>query len=195
MVSEPALDSSAPGGEVAAAEERSTEDGVVEDRVADLTFKARALAQAHPLSSVAARYRNNKIEAERQTQPLPEFADWASTAFVVGYCIRRVEEADVGAMPAFDSVAADGVDLVALDESAAGVASEVRLGKSAGIELLPAELVESLLNTVISTEIAKRAEHWKANIPDEDWQDFEGYIAWWVIHGYSLRAAETRDLQ
>ena len=166
-----------------------------DDRVADLTFKARALAQAHPLSSVAARYRNNKIEGERQTQPLPEFADWAATAFLVGYCIRRVEEADVQAMPTFDSVVPDGVDLDALGEAAAELSAEVRLGKSAGVELLPVELVESLLNRVISTEVAKREDHWKANIPDEDWREFEGYITWWVIHGYSLRAAETRDLQ
>ena len=51
-------------------------------------------------------------------------------------------------------------------------------------------MVEALLDKVISTEIDKRAEHWKAQISKADWAMFEGYVAWWVIHGYSLRAAE-----
>jgi len=157
------------------------------DRVADLTFKARALAQAHPLTVTASSYREQMVEEERRTQPMTEFADWAATAFLVGYCIRRVEEADTGKMPETSSQA-DA--LVPLAHDAARLSDEVKQGRPAGTQLLEQPLVEELLDKVISTEIDKRAEHWKGQISKADWAMFEGYVAWWVIHGYSLRAAE-----
>jgi len=157
------------------------------DRVADLTFKARALAQAHPLTVTASSYREQMVEEERRTQPMKEFADWAATAFLVGYCIRRTEEADTDRMPETGSQA-DA--LVPLAHDAARLSDEVKQGRPAGTQLLDQPLVEALLDTVISTEIDKRAEHWKAQISKADWAIFEDYVAWWVIHGYSLRAAE-----
>lgn len=158
------------------------------DEISGLTFRARALAQAHPLSSTATRYRKEMIDAERSTQPLPEFADWAATAFLVGYCIRRVEEAETGAMPTDRPL---DTNLDGLGRRAVELSDEIRSGKPAGQELLPVTVVEELLNTIISTEIDKRSEHWKANISAADWAAFEQYAAWWVIHGYALRAAET----
>lgn len=163
---------------------------VGDERISDLTFRARALAQAHPLSATASAYRQQMIDAERSTQPLAEFADWAATAFLVGYCIRRVEEADADAIP---TDLPPEPDLEALGRGAVRLSEEVRNGRPAGIELLPTPLVEELLNNVISTEIDKRAEHWKANISTDDWAQFEQYAAWWVIHGYALRAAEALD--
>ena len=159
----------------------------LDDRVADLTFKARALAQAHPLTITATAYRDQMIVEERRTQPMTEFADWAATAFLVGYCIRRVEEADCGLAPDTTS----GSDaLVPLGHDAVRFSDEVRSGNPPGTRLLEQELVEALLDRVISTEIEKRVEHWKAQISTADWAMFEQYIAWWVIHGYALRAAE-----
>lgn len=169
---------------------------VDDDQISGLTFRARALAQAHPLSATGSRYRQRMIDVERSTQPLPEFADWAATAFLVGYCIRRVEEADSDAMPppqAVDEPTDDqhtDEELDKLGRLAAQLSDEVRNGRPAGAELLPVPVVEELLNTVISTEIDKRSEHWKANISAADWAQFEQYAAWWVIHGYALRAAE-----
>ncbi len=159
----------------------------VADRIADLTFRARALAQAHPLTVTASSYREQMVDEERRTQPMPEFADWAATAFLVGYCIRRIEEADTGQMPENGSQA-DA--LVPLAHDAARLSDEVKQGRPAGTQLLEQPLVEALLDKVISTEIDKRAEHWKAQIGKTDWAMFEDYVAWWVIHGYSLRAAE-----
>ena len=159
----------------------------LDDRVGDLTFKARALAQAHPLTITATAYRDQMIVEEKRNQPMAEFADWAATAFLVGYCIRRVEEADCGIAPD-TSVGSDA--LVPLGHDAVRFSDEVRNGRPAGKKLLEAELVEQLLDRVISTEIEKRVEHWKAQISTADWAMFEDYIAWWVIHGYSLRAAE-----
>jgi hypothetical protein len=162
------------------------------DQISGLTFRARALAQAHPLSTRATRYRKEMIDAERLDQPLSEFADWAATAFLVGYCIRRVEEAERNAMPTnLPTDRSSDADLDALGRRAAEFSDEVRQGRPAGEELLPVPVVEELLNTVISTEIDKRSEHWKANISAADWAQFEQYVAWWVIHGYALRAAET----
>jgi hypothetical protein len=159
----------------------------LEDRVADLTFKARALAQAHPLTVTATAYREQMIAEERRTQPMTEFSEWAATAFLVGYCIRRVEEADCGLAPDTSS----GSDaLVPLGHDAVRFSDEVRGGRPAGTRLLEQELVERLLDRVISTEIEKRVEHWKAQISKADWAMFEEYVAWWVIHGYALRAAE-----
>ena len=160
----------------------------VSDRVGDLTFKARALAQAHPLTVTATAYREQMIEEERRTQPMSEFADWAGTAFLVGYCIRRIEEADVlGELPE-TTLQTDA--LVPLAHETARFSDEVKLGRPAGVQLLEQPLVEALLDTVISTEIDKRVEHWKGQVSAADWAMFESYIAWWVIHGYAMRAAE-----
>lgn len=159
----------------------------LKDRLADLSFKARALAQAHPLTVTASSYRDQMVAEERRTQPMPEFADWAATAFLVGYCIRRIEEADTDQMPKTDSLT-DA--LVPLAHDAARLSDEVKQGRPAGVQLLELPLVEAMLDTVISTEIDKRADHWKAQVSKADWAMFEDYVAWWVIHGYALRAAE-----
>lgn len=160
----------------------------LDDRVGDLTFKARALAQAHPLTVTATVYRDQMVAEERRTQPMPEFADWAGTALLVGYCIRRVEEADRDKMPDTDGLTEA---LVPLAHETVRLSDEVRNGRAAGTRLLEPALVEALLDRVISTEIDKRVEHWKGQISGSDWAAFEAYIAWWVVHGYSLRAAEV----
>ena len=66
----------------------------------DLCFTARALAQTHPMTEAAHRYRQRCHRTERSRQPAPEPADWASTALLVGYCLRRAEEQQAGTDPA-----------------------------------------------------------------------------------------------
>lgn len=160
---------------------------------ADIPFRARALAQAHPLTEQAAAYRESVIAIERSTQPMPEFADWAATAFLAGYCVRRVEEADAAeeSMVAFGRFVDDRDQLGA---SAARVADDLRNGRPAGIDLLDPSLIESVLDTIIASEIDKRREHWREHVSDKDWSVFEEYIAWWVIHGYALRAGERQAI-
>ena len=138
----------------------------LDNRVADLTFRARALAQAHPLTVTATEYREQMIVEERRTQPMPEFADWAATAFLVGYCIRRVEEADCGVVPETEN--ASGA-LGPLGHDAVRLSDEVRAGRPAGAQLLEQDLVERLLDLVIGTEIEKRVEHWKSQVSTADW--------------------------
>lgn len=67
--------------------------------VDDLCFTARALAQTHPMTEAAHRYRQRCHRTERSRQPAPEPADWASTALLVGYCLRRAEEQQATAKP------------------------------------------------------------------------------------------------
>ena len=80
--------------------------------------------------------------------------------------------------------------LVPLAHDTVRLSDEVRGGNVAGTRLLDPAIVEALLDRVISTEIDKRADQWKDQISATDWATFENYIAWWVVHGYSLRAAE-----
>lgn len=168
--------------------ERAHDEIQHQDRVADLTFKARALAQAHPLTITATTYREQMITEERRNQPMAECADWAATAFLVGYCIRRVEEAETDRMVDTTSQ----IDaLVPLAHDAVRLSDEVRQGRPAGPQLLDEALVEALLDRVISTEIEKRADQWKAQVSSADWAMFEDYVAWWVIHGYAMRSAEA----
>ncbi len=159
--------------------------------LAELTFRARALAQAHPLTESAAAFREAAIAVERDTQPMPEFADWAATAFLVGYCVRRVEESDAADV----STVAFGTlleDADVLRSSASRIADDLRAGRPAGIDLLPPDVIESALDTIIATEVDKRSEYWRAHVSDEDWSVFEEYVAWWVVYGYALRAGERR---
>ena len=58
----------------------------------DLAFRARALAQAHALSPGAASYRTWRLRRDEESHPVPELSSWAATAFLTGYCVRRVEE-------------------------------------------------------------------------------------------------------
>ena len=60
--------------------------------VDDLAFRARALAQAHALTSRATAYRTWRLRRDEASHPVPELSSWAATAFLTGYCVRRVEE-------------------------------------------------------------------------------------------------------
>ncbi len=158
-----------------------------------VSFRARALAQAHPLSETAHSYRESVIAVERETQPMREFADWAATAFLVGYCVRRVEEVDAADVSEviFGVMVDDSQQLASL---AARIADDLRSGRPSGTELLDPTEIEAVLDEIISSEIQKRSEHWRSHVDDDDWAMFEDYVAWWVVHGYSLRAAERRAM-
>ncbi len=154
--------------------------------ISDLCFTARALAQTHPMSQPALRYRQRRFEQERARQPVSELADWASTALLVGYCLRRAEEQEV---PGPHS----GSELRTPDdfETAAGVVAEtLRIGDAATIALLPADITVAALDRLIATELDKRHEHVREQLDDAAWTELEDYIAWWVVHGYAVRVAE-----
>ncbi|MCY3620002.1 MAG: hypothetical protein OXH67_13380 [Acidimicrobiaceae bacterium] len=157
-----------------------------ETDVSDLCFAARALAQTHPMTEASLRYRQQCFETERARQPVTELADWASTALLVGYCLRRSEEQRVPGdrLPA---AAADGeIDL----ENVAALSETLRVGDPGSVSLLPAGVTVAALDRIIATELDKRNEHLREQLDDASWSELEDYIAWWTIHGYALRASE-----
>lgn len=152
----------------------------------DLCFTARALAQSHPMSEVAAKYRQECFEGERERQPISELADWASTGLLVGYCLRRAEEVELDSdrapRPA-SGLAIDGAEV-------GRIAEALRSGDAATVTLLPpADIVQSL-DQLITTELDKRSEHLREQLSPADWAELEQYITWWVVHGYCVRASE-----
>ena len=155
--------------------------------VDDLCFTARALAQTHPMTEAAHRYRQRCHRTERSRQPAPEPADWASTALLVGYCLRRAEEQQAGAEPiSGESEPADD-----LPDAIAAAAESLRTGEAERVTLLDPAVVVSALDRVIATELDKRQEHLREQLDDAAWSELEDYIAWWTVHGYALRAVES----
>ena len=155
--------------------------------VSDLCFAARALAQSHPMTEASHRYRQECLDSERRRQPVTELADWAATALLVGYCLRRSEEQRVDEETLAAAVSADGeIDL----ESVTALSESLRTGDAGSVSLLPAEVTVAALDRIIATELDKRREHLREQLDDASWSELEDYIAWWVIHGYALRASE-----
>lgn len=157
-----------------------------------LAQKARALAQSHPLTPLAKRYSDRAAASEQKNQPLTVVADWASAAFSAGYCLRRVEENEAGlALTARDST---GPDLDELDRQSQVVAAELRGAARSPdappLFLVDEELVIAALDRIISSELSRRQDNVRDGVDDEAWTEFEDYLAWWVIKGYSVRAAE-----
>lgn len=152
-----------------------------------LVFKARALAQAHPLSPSAERYVNQVVARERITQPQAEIGTWAGSGLTVGYCLRRIEEVE-GTGDRLDPRA---LDFTEADARASEVAASIRTQAPDGTFLMTEETIVETLDDLIAGEIDRRLDHWKGTVSAETWGELEEYIAWWVVKGYALRIAET----
>ena len=163
--------------------------------VSDLTFRARALAQAHALTPSATTYRRWRIDRDADAHPMPELSEWAATAFLTGYCLRCVEQsyaaprrtvaAPEGRAP--DEPLSDDL-LETWERQAVRVAHAV--ASQRGATLLDPALMASALDEIIGREVEKRNEHVRETLSDDDWTDFERFIAWWVLHGYAIRTVE-----
>lgn len=158
-----------------------------DDEIQGLCFTARALAQTHPLSEGAYRYRTQFIESEKKRQPNTDFVDWASNAVLLGYCLRRTEE--TAAHQACEITASDP-ELLA--KRAAEVGAVLRGGDASTVTLLGSATVVPALDRLIATELDKRWDTAHAHATQEDWKLFEAYLAWAVVHGYCLRISETQ---
>jgi len=155
----------------------------------DLAYRARALAQAHPLTSTAKRLIERDVQAERDSQPFAEFSIWACAAFLHGYCVRRVEEADAGVRPGLDR-ASTSPELDQLDLAAARVAQELRVGDPSPFLLGEHDRIFIALDRIIASEVERRLDHWRDSVDEEAWHELEGYLTWWVVKGYATRVAE-----
>jgi hypothetical protein len=155
----------------------------------DLTFRARALAQSHPLTRLAGRYVEKVTGEQRMSQPIVEIGIWAAGALIDGYCLRRVEEDDAGF--SLSAVEGAGIELDALDEEAGRIAAEVRTG--AGDYLLGDDgRTVSALDRMVHAQVDRRLDHWRDSIDEKAWGELEEYLTWWVVKGYALRIAETK---
>jgi len=155
----------------------------------DLAYRARALAQAHPLTTLARQYVDRSVAHQRTSQPIPEIGVWAGAAAIGGYCLRRVEEADAGV----DLAVADGdlPDLDALEEATTTVAGDLRSEGAGGHVLGDEDRTVEALDRIIASEVSRRLDHWKDDVDQAAWDELEEYITWWVVKGYALRVAET----
>lgn len=162
-----------------------------------LAYRARALAQAHPLSALAKRYQDWAAADQGSSQPLPEIGIWAGAALLAGYCVRRVEEDDLGLGMAQET----GADLTIeeLDSAAGRIAAELRRGGADGPSTLhlghrnqaDEDRLIRALNRIVASEVANRLDHWRDSVDEAAWRELEEYVTWWLVQGYAVRVAET----
>lgn len=165
---------------------------------ADLAFRARALAQAHPLTPAAQRLIATRSEQEGQEQPFPEAARWASAAAIAGYCVRCVEESDAALDRPPPAPARAGRphaptphDPGSLDRRALLLAAALRDGRAGEVVVGAVAEVIGALEHLAATEAARRLDPIADEVGHSAWQEAGAYLLWWVLFGYGLRAAET----
>ena len=158
----------------------------------DLAFRARALAQAHALSPRAASYRTWRLRRDEESHPVPELSSWAATAFLTGYCVRRVEESIcVDDRPATCDRPPGADWEMAWERGAAlAAASLVDPSTPTPVTRLSRAVVVGALDAVIGREVDKRNEHVREQLSPLDWSQFEAFVAWWVMHGYAIGVVE-----
>ncbi len=151
-----------------------------------LSFRARALAQAHPLSPSAQALIDRISAAEEANQPIAEVGQWAASAMLTGYCLRTVEEDRAGA----PGPTGAEVDLDRLDASADDVIRALRTGDEGSVVLTDVDELIATLDRLIASEVERRTDPWRERVGEDAWRSFEDYIAHWTIKGYGVRAAE-----
>lgn len=165
----------------------------------DMSFRARALAQAHPLTPLAKRFVDRAVADQRTSQPLPEIGIWAGAGLIKGYCLRRVEEEDVGmtldpGAASTERPLSEGdevAQMLQLEESATRIAADLRT-EGTGSQVLGDEgCTLAALDGIIASEVRNRLDHWRDSIDEAAWGELEEYLTWWVVKGYALRAAEA----
>lgn len=157
-----------------------------------MAYRARALAQSEVFSPLARNLVMDEMTTEREAQP-GNFAIWASAAYTKGYCVRKVEEDDIGL--AFDVPPDDGMperaEVVAATER---IALALRSEEADIDEYLisdPDRLFE-VLDQVIGSEVRNRLDTvGSQNMSSRARAELEDYITFWVVRGYALRAAEA----
>jgi hypothetical protein len=155
----------------------------------DMAYRARALAQAHPLTHLARQLVDRSVAQQRMSQPVPEIGIWAGAAAIGGYCLRRVEESEVGLdlQPAEEQLLPA---LDALDETTSQIAAELRAEGAGGHMLADEDRNIDALDRIIASEVSRRLDHWKDDVDEAAWAELEEYLTWWVVKGYALRTAE-----
>lgn len=147
---------------------------------ADLAFRARALAQTHPLSAAVYRIVNRVVADEGRFQPMAAAGVWAGAALTQGYCVRRVQEASAGV----EESVVEWVSDEALERAASNLVAEIRGG-------LVDENTVAALDLLIGSQVDSRIEQCGDGLDPTAIAELEQYFTWWVVKGYALRQAET----
>ena len=154
-----------------------------------MAFSARALAQTHPFTELAKRLYESTMEEERKAQP-GDFSIWAGAALTKGYCVRRVEEDEVG-------MVLTGARPDELPESAEVDAASVPIIKALQTPNAPLDFLLSeqdqmveVLDRIIGSEVRNRLDNAPTNLSSRGRMELEDYLTYWVIRGYALRTAE-----
>lgn len=155
----------------------------------ELSYRARALAQAHPLTPLAKRYIDRAVEEQRSSQPMAEIGMWAGAALLSGYCLRRVEETEAGLDLA--PTEEPQPELEQLDDASAQIAADLRSADAAKHLLSEDDRVIDALDRIIASEVSRRLDNWKDDVDQTAWAELEEYLTWYVVRGYALRVAET----
>jgi len=155
----------------------------------EIAYRARALAQTHPLSPLAKKFVDRVVGEQRLAQPSPEVGIWAGAAVLNGYCLRRVEEAIAGV--AFDPETDYQPAIEHLDEAARLIATDLRGDDAAQHLLGDVDRTVEGLDRIIASEVSKRLDHWSEDLDAEARAELEEYLTWWVLKGYAVRVAET----
>lgn len=155
----------------------------------EVAYRARALAQAHPLTPLAKEFMDLAVADQKANQPIPELGMWAGAAFLNAYCVRLVEESTAGLELAPDEKRK--TEIAALDEAATRIAAELRTDAIDGHVLGDADDTIEALDRIVASEVSRRLDNWKDEIDQAAWGELEEYLTWWVVKGYALRIAEA----
>lgn len=154
----------------------------------DLSRQARTLAQAHPLTPLAAQYVNRSIDEQKAAQPSPEVATWAGACLTNGYCLRRVEEVEAGLV--LEVRDASGADVDGLAAEATRIATELREGREPGPFLIDDDAVVTALDRIIESEVSRRLDNLRNQIDKAAAAEIEEFLTYFTVQGYALRVAE-----
>ncbi len=155
-----------------------------------MSFRARALAQSHPLTGLAQQFIERAVSVERVVQTEDDVATWAGAELLVGYCLRRVEEDDAGLQHRPNP--SHGVTLEQLDAVTHEVATAMRIGDPEPYLLAEPDEVFFALNGIIVSEIDNRLHNFREEMDPAAADEFADYVTAWVVTGYALRVAEGR---
>lgn len=160
------------------------------DAAETLAFRARALAQAHPLTDLARTYVASAVGREQDVQLHADVATWAGAELVAGYCLRRVEEDDAGL--AHGPNPQHSVTVEELDAVTREVATALRTGDPGPHLVGEPDEIFSALNTIIASEIDGRLHNFREELDRDACDEFADYVSSWVVTGYAVRVAERR---
>lgn len=156
----------------------------------EVAYRARALAQAHPMTPLAKRFMDLAVAEQKTSQPIPELGMWAGAALLNAYCVRLVHESEAGMELVPTPGEVDDSRIGPLDAAATRIAGELRSDDIDRHMVVDTDSTVEALDRIVASEVSRRLDNWKDELDRSAWSELEDYLTWWVIKGYALRIAE-----